>query len=875
MIFSPGILTVRNSEKKSWMILRTFLMCAAFSIAMSLLPRQACTQTTIVKDSPYVAGTTVVIPGREYNRSGYHNFFWGRHYRRVWNTPVRVPDFYLDTAKGGLQPVQEGGGRQTKSLRLQTRDGNQYVLRSVNKDFSRGLENMEGTFIARVAKDQVSIGHPFAAITITPMAKAAGIYHTNPVIVFVPRQTALGKFNDEYGDQLYLFEERPDEDQQDAPNFGRSENVIGSKKLFEKIYDENDNEVDQASFVRARLFDMFIGDWGRHADNWRWAEFDLGKQSVYQAVPRDRDQAYSKINGLYPGLAGTLPGKKHLQGFDHKIKNVGGWNFPGRPLDQKFLNELTLDQWLAAAQSLQQALSDSLIEKSIRLMPPQVFAISGEEIISKLKTRRDDLQRYAREYYAYLARTVSILGSEKTEKIEVSSLPGKDVKVEVYKINKSGNIIDTPYYTRTFHNNETKEIYLYGLGKRDVITIKGDRRNKMKIRIIDPEDKDSVQVLGQSRSIPGIKFFTGHKFEYDTIRKEKIDFDLMPVFTPAPYRVYDFDPMDLFGRTGIKVSAGVVYTPQPWRRQDYQMTHSVHVLHGFLRKTLNVGYVGRFGRAIGNWDLLLKGRVDDPAVENFFGIGNNTEFTEKKTANYYRTFSQRFYGGIGVERNVGKKHHAELTLIYQAVKYRRKGGPYIGNGMHVDPSVFNRKHFAGIEAGYRYDQTNGSICPSRGFTFNFGGGVLQNLADTGSAFAKFKSNFAVYLPLSRSFIFAFRAGGGTLIGKPDFYHLNRLGGNVELRGYERERFYGKHVFYTNTELRWITETKNYFFNGRIGLAGFYDIGRVWMPNEQSNKWHDGYGLGLALLPFNKITLIAMYGLSSEGDNLFFRAEMFF
>lgn len=832
-------------------------------------------QTTIVPDSPHVEGTSVVIPGREYKRSGYHNFFWGKHYRKEWNTPIRVENFYLDNFEGGLTPLHEHGGKQSRTLRLKDRNGREYVLRSVNKDFGRALNNMAGTFKARIAKDQGAIVHPFAAVIITPMAKAVGIYHTQPHIVFVPKQAALASFNDEFGNQLYLFEERPDESQADAENFGYSKNVIGSDRLLEKIYGENDNDVDQIAFVRARLFDMFIGDWGRHAGNWRWAEFDMGQQSIYQPVPRDRDLAFSKINGLYPGLVGVLPGRRYLQGFDHTIKSTGGWNYWGRPLDQKFLNELTLQQWLEQAGYLQRVLTDSLIENSVALMPQSLFAISGKDIVSKLRTRRDDLQLYATEYYRYLAKTVTVLGSEKTEKLELDVLRGDKVKVDVYKINKSGNIIDTPYYSRVFDREETKEIFIYGLGKRDIISLKGERKSKIGIRIIDPQDKDSIYVLGQTGRIKGIRFFKGKKFEYDTLRNERIDFSVWPIVTPATYRVFDFDPMDLFPKTGIKIGAGMVFTPQPWRRKEYMITHSFHVFHGFLRKSLNAGYVGRFGRAVGRWDLLLKGRVDDPAVENYFGAGNRTGFIYKKEPNYYRTFSQRMYGGIGIERNFKRMHHAEMSLIYQAVKYRRKGGHYLANGVGVDPSVFDRKHFAGLEVGYRYDHTNGSICPTRGFTFNFGGGAMKNMADTGSVFVKLNSTAAIYLPISRSFIFAMRAGGATLFGEPDFYHLHRLGGNVELRGYERERFYGKSIFYTNTELRWITDTRNYFYNGRIGLVGFYDIGRVWMPGEKSSRWHDGYGLGLALLPYNKITLMAMYGISREGDNLFFRADLFF
>jgi hypothetical protein len=851
-----------------------YLRISLSIVALLFLLKDSRGQTYIVNDSQPVKGTTVVIAGKEYKRSGYHNFFWGKHYRKEWSTSIRVENFYLDTAKGGLRPIEKGGARQTKNLRLKDGRGKEYVLRSVNKDFGRGMQDKDiaGTFIARIAKDQVSIGHPYAAYTITPMIQAIGIYHTEPKMVFVPKQKELAVFNDEYGDQLYLFEERPDENQEDAANFGNSKNVIGSEKLFEKIYDENDNAVDQLNFLRARLFDIFLGDWGRHPDNWRWAEFDLGKQSIYRPVPRDRDQAYTKIDGFYPNLAGAI--RKEVQGFNYKIKHIGGWNYPGRPLDHKFLNKLTLDNWLAQAKDLQRILTDSLIESSIRLMPPEWFAISGNEIIAKLKRRRDDLPLYAERYYAYLARTVTVLGSEKKELIKVNVLPGKQVIVDVFKINKEGITIDTPYYSRQFNPDETKNIFIYGLGKKDLIELTGEKTNKIKIRVIDPQDKDSIYSSAGNHKINDIAFFTGRKFEYDTVREDKLNFSIVPVFTPSTYTAFNNDPMDLFGRTGIKVSAGVVYTPQPWRKKEYQIVHSLNASYGFLRTSFNVGYVGRFKSAVGKWDLLIKGRLDDPAVENYFGSGNNSILANKER-NFYRTLSQRVYGGFGIERNFEKKHHAELALIYQRVQYKKTDDKNIGMAPYIDPSVFQAKQYAGMEAAYTFDQSNGSICPQRGYTFSLSGGFLRNLSDTGSAFAKIRSEFAVYIPLSKKFTWATRLGGATLFGHPDFYHLNRLGGNAELRGYDRERFYGKSIFYTNTELRWITNTRNYFFNGRAGLVGFYDIGRVWIPDEKSNLWHSGYGMGVVIIPFNKITLTGMYGFSKEGNNLFFRAELFF
>src|SRR4051812_21082724 len=115
-----------------WYVL---LFCCLFS-------SKSFAQTFIVKDSPVIAGTTVVIPGKQYVRSGYHNLFWGKHYREEWGTAIRVNNFYLDTALGGLEPVKAGGSRQSMGLRLKAKNGKEYVLRSIDKDFGNGLPDM-------------------------------------------------------------------------------------------------------------------------------------------------------------------------------------------------------------------------------------------------------------------------------------------------------------------------------------------------------------------------------------------------------------------------------------------------------------------------------------------------------------------------------------------------------------------------------------------------------------------------------------------------------------------------------------------------------------------------------------------------------------
>lgn len=846
-------------------IQRISLLLICFIASLSSI-----SQTIVVIDSPIVAGTTVAIAGNHFDKSGFHNLFMGRHYRKEWTTPVRVKNFYLDTAAGGLVPTQESGSRQSMGLRLKNNKGKEYVLRSIDKDFGNGLgEIYKGTFIARIAKDQASFGYPYAATTIAPMIAVTGIYHTNPQIIFVPEQPGLGEYNKKYGNQLYLFEERPDENQEDAPYFGNSKNVISTEKLYEHIYGDNDNHVDQKAFAKARLFDMFIGDWGRHADQWRWAEFENDKGTIYKPIPRDRDQAYTIFDGVLPWVATNLVGALFLEKFDHHLNNVERFNRPGRPLDMHFLNELTEQQWIDIAKELQDALTDPVIENAVHQMPPEIFAISGEKIISKLKSRRDDLQKNAKAHYKELSRYVALVGSQKRELFEINRMNSKETQINIYKITKDNEVKDKPYYSRKFKKKETNEIRLYGLEGVDIFKVTGNSKQGVKLRIVDPEKTDSLYLKKNHYN----EVSSGPNVEFDTLHKKKFDFSILPLLSPSPYQVFDNDPLELFTRTGVRVSVNFDYISHPWRKAEYENEQLISANFGFLRKATNIGYVGSFNRLIGEWDFLVKARVDVPAVENFYGIGNESP-NGKGTATYYSTFSNRLYGGVGVSRDIGNMHHIELGIFYQQIKVDRDGNHFLTT-FPSDPSVFSSKQFAGVAAGYNLINTNSHIYPTKGIHFRVGGGYMQNLKDNSRSFFKGSSSFAFYLPLGRSFSLAVRAGGATLSGDADYYHLNTLGGTENLRGYPRERFFGKNTFYNNNELRWVTNTKNIFFNGKIGLLAFYDDGRVWQPGENSKSWHSGYGGGVILIPFNKIALVGTYGISKETTQMLLRAEVFF
>ena len=422
------------------------LFIYSFFISILLLNNiKGLCQYTKVIDSlpPYFKK---VIAGAEYERNSFHQWLWGKDYRKEWTTVISVPVLNLDSAYGGLTPVKEGGGRQTKSLRLVDASGKTWVLRSVNKTYLGALPQIvQGTFVEKLANDQIATNHPYAALTIPSMAQAAKIYHTNPHYYIVPHSERLGEYNEVFANMLCLLEERPDETQVDNTSFGEPEDIVSTEKMMEKVLEENDHIMDEEAYLKTRLFDMLVGDWGRHEDNWRWAKFDSGTFKIYRPVPKDRDQTFAKFEGVLLNLIIKLGKFKELQTFDDEIKNIKWYNYPAYEIDKRFTNALSLKSWLDAASALKNAVTDSVIDYAVRQMPKEIFDISGKEIARKIRSRRDRLGKYAKEYYTFLARNIEVPGTKESELFKVTRINNDSTSVNVYRLNKEGEPGTSPY----------------------------------------------------------------------------------------------------------------------------------------------------------------------------------------------------------------------------------------------------------------------------------------------------------------------------------------------------------------------------------------------------------------------------------------------
>lgn len=857
----------KNCRRKRRPILLAWL--AGFAFILANFSARAQEKTTVLDTMQ--SGKYVVVKAGNYNRSAIHNFLFGKHYRPEWSTPVKVQVAMLDTTVQGLSPYKSGGGRQSKSLHMRDRVQHEYVLRSLDKSFGRALpEEYRGTFIEDLIDDQVTIGHPYSAFTVPELAEAAKVYHTTPRLLYVPQQPALDSFNKDYGDRLYLLEQRPDENWESYDNFGNSKKIVSTDKMIAKVLKDNDNIVDQQAYIRARLLDFLIGDWSRHEDQWRWASIPEGDKTIYRPIPRDRDMAYSKFDGFFTKIVLTAANLDYLQTYRGKIDKLKIYGYTGRHLDRFCANEATLNDWTTAAREMQAAITDKVIEDAIRQMPPEVFPISGEEIIEKMKGRRNNLEKYAVKYYNFLARHVDIPGTKGSEFFKVQRLNDDETIVEVFNIKKNGELEASPYYSRTFRKSETKDIRLYGVSGQDKFLVEGKAKRGIVVRIIGGPEADTI--IDQS-AVAGISHKTNVYDDRDnyfsTTRETRMHLASDSAIHAYNYEEYEYHKqgtklaVSYNNPDQIYVGIGYMFARHKWRKDPYGFKQSISLRYSLSQNAFSIWYDGNFYQALGKWNIGVSANYDAIRWTNFFGLGNET-VKATDDLNFYRLSTREGYASVGLNRLFAKYNKVAINAFFQSVQVLDAQGdfitgsftPYLLKSLKLD-------NYTGLDLSYTYENLNHKGIPTKGLMFYSGLSYTLNVANTSRGFFRYSGILQGYIPLIDRFSLSVRGGLTAVNGTPEFYQYASVGGSLNMRGYVRDRFWGNTAFYNSNELRYIIPFSTYVMKGKLGLLALLDDGRVWYNGEHSDVWHVGYGGGILLAPFDRFTLSLTYGISSE------------
>jgi hypothetical protein len=832
-------------------------------IVLCLFPLSDC----LAQDSVTAVGSD------RFKINGGRTFWMGSNYRKEWKTPIRVPVINLATEKGGITVVKLGGGKQTKSLRVKDASGKEYNFRSIQKFITNETlpADLQSEAAEDLVADGVSASYPYSALSMQPLAEAAGVPFLKSRLVMIPDDARLGEHQKDFGNLLAYFEERLPEN---------VDKGYDTEEVVEKLKDDNDNNVDQLALLRARILDMFVMDLDRHEGQWEWGAVDKDKGKTYFPIPKDRDQAFYINRGVLPGIIKWPWLVPQLQGFAQKARNINRFNFAARNLDRFFLNGLNEQDWQKAVDEFVPKMTDEVIENAIRQQPPEVYAISGPSIVHTLKNRRNYIVGDVMQYYRFLAENVDVVTSDKKELFDITLNDDGSVHLLVYKITNEGEQ-STKMFDRVFNPAHTKELRLYGMGGEDKFILKG-KNDKIKIRMIGG---DGVDVFNNTTSTgeTGIVYdsrsenneLTGqlkNRMRNDTMANyyERLGYEYNKVI---PFLSVNYNRDD-----GLFLGVSIKVISHGFRKQPYKNLHEFTVNHSLSTSAWNFRYYAEFISVFSkNSDLLFDADIKAPNnTTNFFGFGNLSIYN-KNSPGEFRFYRARYQLGdlsLLLRHNFSKKVFMTLGPTYEFFsldsadsKNRVRNIVLNTVASGLDPNkVFKKQSYFGGKFSLIADIRDNRIIPQKGIywlnTIRYLSGAND---DSYENVTQFNSELTFYVPLIKNRLtFANRIGGGHTAGDFEFIHAQYIGSEDNLRGYRKYRFAGKTKFFNNAELRLrVANFKTYLFPGSLGIHAFYDAGRIWADQNNDNKWLSGYGGGFWISPLRRLVLSFTYAASKE------------
>ncbi len=849
-----------------------------------LPPKEKELKNTYKNSFPKEVSASIYAP-EEVNKSKLFKGLWGERYRKYYGMKVTAPVVDLDTLFGGLTPIRKGGGHQSKSLRLRDKNGKEYVMRSLRKvaelylqaivfQDQYLLEDLADSYLKEILLDFYTGSHPYAPFAVGPLSDAIGIYHTNPALYYVPKQAALLNFNQNFGDELYMIEEHAG-NKHGIASFGFSEKLKSTNKMLANLRDDERYQVDAPMYLRARLFDMVLGDWDRHTDQWRWAEFKekKTKKITYRPVPRDRDQVFSNMgDGLLMGLATrVIPELRIMEGFKDEIRSVKGFNSSPKTyvLDLALLNEMSKEQWQREAQYIQQHLTEAVVDKAFEAFPKEVRDETIVQIKRRLLSRVADITRVADEYFSIINKYTIVKGTDKDDRFEIVY---KDRAVTVIGNRIKKGQIGQQFYQNTFYDKDTKEIWIYGLDDTDEFIVKGEKTSRIKVRLIGGKNNDSYAVEGGGKI--HIYDYLSKKNSFEKASNAKVhltDNYEVNTYQPLKFRrstkriipTIGFNPDD-----GVKIGLSNTYIFNGFRKNPFTQKHGLAGSFYFATGGFDIGYQGEFAAVYGDANLEIDARLTSPNFAiNFFGFGNETKNVDDDLGLDYNRVR---YANIKVapylvwRGDLGSKF--KMGVLMESIDVEKTNNRFI-NTFYQQSGAETNKYFMGVDGAYSYQNIDNKAFPTMGMQTTLQFGYKTEITNGNARFAYVIPSLAFDYKLvsDGSLVLATKWKAHFNLGNDyEFYQGASIGGVDGLRGYRNQRFTGKKSYYQNTDLRFsLGDVETGVLPAKYGVYAGFDYGRVWLLNDSSKQWHTSYGAGAF---FNVVDMISMRAALFHSDD---------
>jgi hypothetical protein len=813
------------------------------------------------QDAPRRRTVTV---GPQYRAGGLHRAMLGASYRALWTTPVEVEVLDLSREAGGLTPTRRVGGQQTMGLALADGIGRSYTFRSLDKDPSNILpEELQDTFVEELVQDQMAAQHPAGALVADEISRAVGVPTVPIRLVALPDDASLGAFRRDFAGVVGTFAEYPTAADARHPGFEGAVEIIDHMTLYAKLAESPDDRVAVREFLRARLFDVFVSDFDRHRKQWRWAR--QAGDPLWHPIPEDRDQAFARYEGLLVrAAAGYVP---QLRTFGPKYDRIMGLTYNGREQDRWLLPELPREAWREVATEMKAQLTDEVLERAARRMPPEWYAIDGPRLVAALKRRRDGLVEEADRFYRHLAGQVDVQGTNAPETARVRRTEGGAVEVEVARRAEDGTA-GTPYFSRRFVPDETDEVRLYLRGGNDRAIVEGGGGG-VRVRVIGGAGDDVLDdskgggtrlydFEGRNKVVEGPGTGLDRRF-YEPPPGPKNARWIPPRdwgrdWFPMPWASYTSD-------YGVFLGAGLATRSYGFRQEPYASQHALKAGWAFLASQPKIDYSGEFHRANSRVTAGLTAYYSGLEVLRFYGYGNETTPAEHDATNKVRQKQVVFLPSLTLpvagplDFTIAPalqyaKTEAGDRLIDEEKPYGYGGFGQVGGWARLRLDTRRALRKSSLHLPLR---GGGGAYPASGVFVEAIAAAFPKAWDVEKAYGWVEGSASTYLTAGSNgrATLALRVGGKRMLGDLyPFHNAATIGGGGlfsgqdAVRGLRPSRFIGDSALYGNADLRLYLSRFFVALPGEWGIFGFGDAGRVWYEGETSDTWHSSWGGGL-------------------------------
>ncbi len=826
---------------------------------------------------------TSVYTKEETDKSGFYRFFWGKHYRHIYSKEIEAPVLDLSKLPGNVRAISEGGGNQSRSIRLMDDDEHEYTAREIRKSAKRFIQSkvtdhdvrdlMENTVAEDIVQDFYTTAHPYAPFALNPIFDKLDIYNAEPKIYYLPKQERLGIYNEDYGDKLYMLEAHAGSHNKSFARFGTPDDIISTEDVLAEIRKSKQSKVDESNFLKVRLMDFVIGDYDRHYDQWRFSAYEQEDSTVlYKTIRRDRDQAFPKYDGLILSILKiAMIDFRSMERYDDDVDNVKWMSRYAYPLDQAFLKQNTWQDWEQQVKFIQENLTDQTIEDAFKTLPEAAQDESIVDIKKTLKVRRDNLSSIAKRYYDYLMRHQIILGTEGKDDFLITRLPNGETTIKLTTEEGSS-------FERTYNKSLTKEIWIYGLDDEDTFKIVGDGSKYIPLKILGGENND-IYDFENTRSAKVYDYKSKkNTFTNSGTNKWLVDSYEINTYNDKYRKLNAFKTLPSLGfnpDTGFNAGLSGTYTTYGLANNPFSTEQTLTAKYYAATSGFEFLYSGEFAHVFYNWNFGMDLRYTSPNYAiNYFGTGNDTFYDEDAESLDFNRVRIRQWSVAPSLKYREDRLQVSFGPILESLDVERDVNSVTADQFITSDVVFDNQLYAGAEAAFQYKNKSGEISfIRRGFQFDMVAGYKTNIDNYNNEFTYLKPSLSIDFPLhpSGAAVLATKIGAHMNFGDNyEFYHAATLGGNNDLRGFRNQRFNGQTAFYQSTDLRTgILQFRTNFIPVRLGVSAGFDYGRVWVDNENSDKWHTSYGGSVFINGFKALTANVGYYLSDESNRIIF------